>query len=58
MSDDKTRGGREVTDNDLFIRQKKLLDTFLERGAITQAQHDFSLNCLIQKMKNVRKDGE
>lgn len=34
----------------LFLRQKELLDTFLATGAISQAQHDKSLNCLIEKM--------
>ena len=34
----------------LFHRQKDLLDTFLATGAISQAQHDKSLNCLIEKM--------
>lgn len=33
----------------LFQRQKKTLDMFLERGAISQAQHDKSLNDLIEK---------
>ena len=36
---------------ELFSSQKKLLDTFLSTGAITQAQHDKSLNCLIEKME-------
>ena len=31
---------------ELFRRQKDLLDTFLATGAISQAQHDKSLNCL------------
>ena len=34
----------------LFLRQKELLATFLAKGAISQAQHDKSLNCLIEKM--------
>ena len=34
----------------LFLRQKKTLDQFLERGAISQAQHDKSLHDLIEKM--------
>ena len=34
----------------LFLRQKKTLDMFLERGAILQAQHDKSLHDLIEKM--------
>ena len=39
----------------LFFRQKKTLDMFLERGAISQAQHDKSLHDLMEKM-NVQKD--
>ena len=35
---------------ELFRRQKELLATFLATGAISQAQHDRSLNCLIEKM--------
>jgi hypothetical protein len=35
---------------ELFRRQKELLNTFLSTGAISQAQHDKSLNCLIEKM--------
>ena len=34
----------------LFLRQKETLDTFLERGAISQAQYDKSLHDLIEKM--------
>ena len=34
----------------LFLRQKKTLDMFLERGAISQAQHDKNLHDLIEKM--------
>ena len=34
----------------LFLRQKKTLDMFLERGAISQVQHDKSLHDLIEKM--------
>ncbi|MBR4473524.1 MAG: hypothetical protein IKS55_07780 [Oscillospiraceae bacterium] len=36
--------------HELFLRQKELLDLFLEHGAITQAQHDKSLHDLIEKM--------
>ena len=35
---------------EFFRRQKELLDTFLKTGAINQAQHEKSLNCLIEKM--------
>ncbi len=34
----------------LFLKQKELLDMFLEKGAISQAQHDKSLGDLIVKM--------
>ena len=40
----------EEKNNLLFLRQKKTLDMFLERGAISQAQHDKSLHDLIEKM--------
>ena len=35
---------------ELLRRQKDLLDTFLSTGAISQAQRDKSLSCLIEKM--------
>ena len=41
---------------ELFRRQKELLDTFLSTGAISQVQHDKSLNCLIEKMEIGDKD--
>ena len=34
----------------LFYRQKKTLDEFLQRNAISQAQYDKSLHDLIEKM--------
>ena len=34
----------------LFLKQKQTLDMFLERGAISKAQHDKSLHDLIEKM--------
>lgn len=34
----------------LFLRQKELLDTFLERNAISQTQYDKSLGDLRDKM--------
>ena len=40
----------EEKTHQLFLRQKALLDLFLERGAITQAQHDKSLHDLTVKM--------
>ena len=35
----------------LFLNQKKLLDTFLERNAISKAQYDKSLGDLRDKME-------
>ncbi len=40
----------EEKNHQLFMRQRELLDQFLERGAITQAQHDKSLHDLTVKM--------
>lgn len=34
----------------LFLKQKKLLDTFLERNAISKTQYDKSLGDLRDKM--------
>ena len=34
----------------LFLNQKKTLDLFLEKGAITQTQYDKSLGDLREKM--------
>ena len=42
---------------ELFRRQKELLATFLATGAISRAQHDKSLNCLIEKM-GIREEPE
>ena len=41
---------REEKNHQLFLKQKALLDQFLEKGAISQAQHDKSLHDLIEKM--------
>lgn len=35
---------------ELYLRQKDLLDTFLEHGAITRAQYEKSLGDLTEKM--------
>lgn len=35
---------------DLFLRQKKTLDTFLEKKAISQAQYNKSFGDLVEKM--------
>ncbi len=40
----------EEKKRDLYLRQKQLLDTFLEHGAISQAQYDKSLGDLTEKM--------
>ncbi len=40
----------EEKKRDLYLRQKQLLDTFLERGAISRAQYDKSLGDLTVKM--------
>ncbi len=40
----------EEKKRDLYLRQKELLDTFLEHGAISQAQYDKSLGDLTEKM--------
>ena len=41
----------------LYLRQKELLDTFLEHGAISRAQYDKSLGDLTVKM-GMEPDGE
>ena len=55
ISHDMESAGNEVITakekkRDLYLRQKELLDTFLEHGAISQAQHDKSLGDLTEKM--------
>lgn len=40
----------EEKKHQLYLRQKQMLDTFLARGAISQAQHDKSLHDLTVKM--------
>ena len=40
----------EEKNHELFLRQKALLDEFLEHGAISRAQHDKSLHDLTEKM--------
>ena len=40
----------EEKNHELLLRQKALLDEFLEHGAISQAQHDKSLHDLMEKM--------
>ena len=43
----------EEKNRELYDRQKKLLDLFLEKHAISQQQHDKSLHELTEKM-NIR----
>ena len=40
----------EEKKKELYLRQKCILDDFLERGAITQAQYDKSFGDLTEKM--------
>ena len=40
----------EQKKRDLYLRQKELLDTLLEHGAISRAQYDKSLGDLTAKM--------
>ena len=42
---------KEEQRKDLFLRQKQLLDIFLENGAISQAQYDKSLGDLTENME-------
>ena len=48
---------QEEQKKELFLRQKQLLDTFLEHGAISREQYDKSLGDLIVKM-GIREDEE
>jgi hypothetical protein len=47
----------EEKKRDLYLRQKELLDTFLEHGAISRAQYDKSLGDLTEKM-GMQPNGE
>ena len=40
----------EMKKRELYFRQKELLDTFLEHGAISRAQYEKSLGDLTVKM--------
>ena len=40
----------EQKNHQLYLKQKSMLDMFLEHGAISQAQHDKSLHDLTEKM--------
>lgn len=41
---------REQKNHELYLKQKALLDQFLEKGAISKEQHDKSLHDLTEKM--------
>lgn len=43
----------EQKNHQLYLKQKQMLDMFLEHGAISQAQHDKSLRDLTEKMGEV-----
>lgn len=45
----------EQKNHQLFLKQKELLDQFLETGAISQAQHDQSLHDIEEKMGELQK---
>ena len=40
----------EQKNHQLYLKQKQILDMFLEHGAISKAQHDKSLHDLTEKM--------
>ena len=40
----------EEKNHQLYLQQKKLLDTYLKTGAISKEQHDRSLHDLTEKM--------
>lgn len=40
----------EQKNHQLYLKQKQMLDMFLEHGAISQSQHDKSLRDLTEKM--------
>ena len=50
--DDRTRESMSAEEKkrELYLRQKHLLDTFLEHGAISRAQYEKSLGDLTEKM--------
>ncbi len=58
--EDKNKEWAELTyrekNHRLYLRQKALLDGFLEHGAISRAQHDKSLKDLTEKMEGGRID--
>ena len=49
-SESDTNPTHEEQLKELFLKQKHVLDLFLERGAISRAQYDKSLNDMKEKM--------
>ena len=45
----------EQKNHQRFLKQKELLDQFLETGAISQAQHNQSLHDIEEKMGELQK---
>lgn len=45
-----------MTNQELFLKQKELLDTFFATGAITKEQYDKSLGTLKEKMLGKKED--
>ena len=56
MTENETKTA-EQKKRDLYLRQKELLATLLEHGAISRAQYDKSLGDLTVKM-GVKSNGE
>ena len=51
ISDNKSESvSREGKNKELYLKQKKLLQTFLEHGAISKSQYEKSLGDLTEKM--------
>ena len=48
--DNRSELSPEEKKKELYLRQKRILDDFLERGVITQTQYDKSLGDLTEKM--------
>ncbi len=46
----------EEKNHELYLKQKHLLETFLEKGAISKAQYDKSLHDLTEKMGYSQSD--
>jgi len=57
MTENETKTA-EQKKRDLYLRQKELLATLLEHGAISQAQYDKSLGDLTVKMGMIEPAGK